>query len=135
MVKQVQQNKLSGNNERVDIEQNTIFDDSLLPSADELAKLNAVSKEIVPWIMKRTEVEQNARIRFNDEKMQLAKDDHKHIRSYNFVSLVMAFLIVVMFLVASFYLIMNGKEIIGSIFGGSTLVLLVSYFVGRGKRR
>lgn len=46
MVKQVQQNKLSGNNERVDIEQNTIFDDSLLPSADELAKLNAVSKDI-----------------------------------------------------------------------------------------
>jgi len=41
----------------------------------------------------------------------------------------MAFAIVLIFVAFSFYLIVNGQETVGTIFAGSTLVLIVSYFI------
>ena len=46
----------------------------------------------------------------------------------------MAFLIVLLFLSASFYLIISGKEIIGSIFAGGTIVGIISYFLNSKKK-
>lgn len=61
MAKKAEQNKVCDRT-GLTLEQNTVYDDNLLPSADELAKLDNVSKDIIPWIMKRTEMEQDARI-------------------------------------------------------------------------
>ena len=63
MAKKAEQNKVCDKT-GLTLEQNTVYDDNLLPSADELAKLDTVSKDIIPWIMKRTEMEQDARIKF-----------------------------------------------------------------------
>ncbi|KAA6340212.1 hypothetical protein EZS27_011905 [termite gut metagenome] len=67
MVKQAHQNKVSNKKGDITLEQNTVYDDSLLPPADELIKLNTISEDIVSWVMKRTEIEQDARIDFNKE--------------------------------------------------------------------
>jgi hypothetical protein len=59
----------------------------------------------------------------------LAKKDLNNTHVYNFVALIFAFLIVLMFLGFSFYLIINNQEKVGSIFAGGTMVLIVSYFL------
>ena len=127
MAKKAEQKKLSDG--KVSLEQNSIYDDSLLPAAEEIERLNNISSEILPWIMKRTEVEQDARIKFNEERVGLAKKDLNNTHVYNFVALIFAFLIVLMFLGFSFYLIINNQETVGSIFAGGTMVLVVSYFL------
>lgn len=128
MAKKAEQNKVC-NETRLTLEHNTVIDDNLLPSAEELEKLNAVSDKIVPWIMERTEKEQDARIRFNENRMKIAQDDFKHTHWYNFTALIMAFIIVLIFVGFSFYLIVIGQETIGTIFAGGTVVLIVSYFL------
>lgn len=66
MAKQSHQNRLAkARNGEIMVEQNMAYDDSLLPNAEELQKLQEIDGAIVPWIMQRTEVEQNARIEFN----------------------------------------------------------------------
>lgn len=134
MAKKAEQNKVCDKS-GLTLEHNTIYDDNLLPSADELAKLNSVSDKIIPWIMERTEMEQNARIKFNEDRMDIAKKDFKHNHTYNFTALIMAFIIVLLFVSLSFYLILNGQETIGTIFAGSTIVLIVSYFLKASKNK
>lgn len=134
MAKKAEQNKLQ--DERgLTFEQNTIVDDNLLPSADELAKLNGISEDIIPWIMARTEKEQDARIKFNEDRMRLSEKDLNFAHKYNMLALVMAFLIVLLFLSASFYLIISGKEVIGTIFAGGTIVGIVSYFLNAKRKK
>ena len=133
--KKAEQRKISKDQEKYSIEHNNIEDDSLLPAADELSKLNEVSPDIVPWIMARTEKEQDARIKFNEDRMALAKKDLKSTIVYNFIALIMAFFIVIAFLSGSFYLIVNGFETIGTIFAGGTIVIIVCYFLNASKRR
>ena len=134
MAKKAEQNKLT--DERgLTFEQNTLVDDNLLPSADELAKLNGISEDIIPWIMARTEKEQDARIKFNEDRMRLSEKDLKFAHKYNMLALVMAFLIVLLFLSASFYLIISGKEVIGTIFAGGTIVGIVSYFLNAKRKK
>lgn len=128
MAKKAQQHKLS-NAKGLTLEQNTVYDDNLLPSADELAKLDSVSKDIIPWIMQRTEMEQDARIKFNENRMKIAQSDFKHTHQYNFIALIMAFVIVLVFIVFSFYLIIDGQETIGTVFAGGTIALIVFYFL------
>lgn len=70
-----------------------------------------------------------ARIKFNEDRMKIAQSDFKHTHRYNFTALIMAFIIVLIFVGFSFYLIINGQETIGTIFAGGTVVLIVSYFL------
>lgn len=82
MAKKAQQNMVKSN-DGVSFEQNTIYDDNLLPPAEELAKINEVSPEIIPWIMARTEKEQDARISFNKRRIHLAETDIKRTHFYS----------------------------------------------------
>lgn len=132
MAKQAQQNKLSHRN-GVMLEQNTVVDDSLLPPAEELAKLNEVSPGIVDWIKSRTEIEQDARIRFNDGRLGLAKKDVGATHRYNFLSLIFAFLIIVLGMLFSFYLIEQKLETTGTIFAGATIAISAVYFIKASK--
>ncbi len=128
MAKKAEQNRVK-NEQGLTLEHNAVYDDSLLPSADELAKLNSISSDIVPWIMERTEKEQNARIKFNEDRMRLMEKDIKNTYNYNIVALIMAFLITIAFLIFSFYLVINGKGVEGTIFAGATVVMIVAYFI------
>lgn len=111
MAKKAEQNKVCDKT-GLTLEQNTVYDDNLLPSADELAKLDTVSKDIIPWIMKRTEMEQDARIKFNEDRMKIAQSDFKHIHRYNFTALIMAFIIVLIFIAFRSILLLTGKRLL-----------------------
>ena len=83
MAKKAAQNTLQSKEGGMVLQQQVISDDSLLPSASELEKLKSVSPEIIPWILKRTEMEQDARIEFNKDRMKLAKSESKHAQWYS----------------------------------------------------
>ncbi len=133
MAKKAEQNTLS-DHRGLTLEQRTVVDDNLLPPAEELAKLNDISKEILPWIMNRTEKEQDARISFNENRMRLTEKDLNFAHRYNMVALIMSFVIVILFLAASFYLIISGKEVLGTLFAGGTIVGIISYFLNSKKK-
>ena len=133
MAKKAEQNTLS-DYRGLTLEQRTVVDDNLLPPAEELAKLNDISKEILPWIMNRTEKEQDARISFNENRMRLTEKDLNFAHRYNMVALIMSFVIVILFLAASFYLIISGKEVLGTLFAGGTIVGIISYFLNSKKK-
>lgn len=135
MAKRAEQNRLSSDKGVTTLEHRTLIDDSLLPSADELEKLNSISKSILPWIMERTEKEQDARIDFNRERMNLAKNEQKQRFRYDMTALMFAFVIVLIFIGAAIYLIANEKYVSGSIFGGAVVVLLVKYFISSSKQK
>ena len=133
MAKKAEQNTLS-DHRGLTLEQRTVVDDNLLPPAEELAKLNDISKEILPWIMNRTEKEQDARISFNENRMRLTEKDLNFAHRYNMVALIMSVVIVILFLAASFYLIISGKEVLGTLFAGGTIVGIISYFLNSKKK-
>ena len=133
MAKKAEQNTLS-DHRGLTLEQRTVVDDNLLPPAEELAKLNDISKEILPWIMNRTEKEQDARISFNENRMRLTEKDLNFANRYNMLALIMAYEIVKLYLAAYFYLIISGKEVLGTLFAGGTIVGIISYFLNSKKK-
>ena len=129
MAKRAEQNRISDKDGHT-LERSTFTDDNnLLPSADELSKLNSVDPSIITWIKERTAKEQDARIRFNDGRIDMAKGEYRYVHRYNFTALFMAFIIVILFLGFAAYLILHDKETIGTIFAGGTMALIVSYFL------
>ena len=111
------------------VESRRAYDDSPLPPAQELMNLQRVDERIPKWLMDKADKEQQARIDFNQSRIDLAKEDAKHIRRYNIIALWMAFFIVILFLLLSFYLILNEQVLIGTIFVGGAIVSIVSYFL------
>lgn len=127
MAKQIQHQRASDRN--VTLEQQTLMDDSLLPPAEELSKLNTISPDIVKWVLARTEKEQEARIEFNQKRIRLAEYDLKSIHKFNFLALIFAFLIIAAGMGISFLFIVNGMNIQGTIFAGGTLVTAAYTFI------
>lgn len=107
------------------IEQNTVYDDSLLPAADELTKLNAIDSQIIPWVMRRTEVEQDGRIWFNKKRLKLAGREINFAGCSTILGLVLVFILIGVFFYLSYDLILKGHATLGGIFGGVDLCLLI----------
>jgi len=129
MTKQAQQNKLKQQNGLTTLEQNTIVDDSLLPPAEELAKLKELDPDIITWIKERTEKEQDARIRFNDARIDLVKKDVTETHSYNKRALSFALIVILSGMFFSVFLICQKLQTEGTIFAGATIVFAGISFV------
>lgn len=130
MARHQQQNRVARTN-RGDsmLEQNISIDDSLLPNAAELEKLKDVDPTIIEWILRRTEIEQDARIRFNDNRVRLADFDLHKIHSFNKTALWFGFLSFLAILTLSGFLIYKGLHIEGTIFGGTAIFGCVMFFI------
>lgn len=122
MTKRAEQNKISSTANGVALEHNTVYDDNLLPAADELAKLNALDPDIVPWVKKRTEIEQNARIKFNLRRTALAFREINYSAFITFAGLVLCVAIIAGIFYLSYDLIIKGHETAGIAFGGGDVV-------------
>ena len=122
MTKRAEQNKISSTANGVALEHNTVYDDNLLPAADELCKLNALDPNIVPWVKKRTEIEQNARIKFNLRRTALAFREINYSAFLTFAGLILCVAVIAGIFYLSYDLIMNGHETAGMLFGGSDVV-------------
>lgn len=130
MSKKQQQTKSVANRSGVAIEQQTIVDDNLLPPAEELEKLNQIDTSIIPWIMQRTEKEQDTRLHFNRENIRLA---HRNI-GITQASLWLAFTLAVTVLAFSCIFIWLGKEVAGTIFGSIGIIIVIQSFLRFGKK-
>lgn len=90
------------------------FDDSPLPSAEDLVKLNGISPSIIPWLMKRAEDEQSFRhatIRHREEVFASVFKNETHITKS---ALHWAGVILVVGMVISALLIYNQQTLVGS---------------------
>lgn len=122
MTKRAEQNRISSTPNGVALEHNTVYDDNLLPAADELAKLNALDSDIVPWIKKRTEIEQNARIKFNLRRTALAFREINYSAFITFAGLILCVAVIAGIFYLSYDLIIKGHENAGIAFGGGDVI-------------
>jgi len=111
------------------LEQTLTVDDSILPSPVELEQYKLIDPSIVSFIIDTTKKEQSFRHDF--EKSRLKIFDRVGRREYMINWWGMFFAALVMFsgLALSAFLIYSDKVIIGSIFGGSTLVIAAATFM------
>ena len=130
MSKKQQQTRGIARKDGVAIEQNTIVDDSLLPSAEELEKLKQVEPTIIEWILRRTEKEQDIRLQYNIENIKLAHKDIGITRT----ALWLAFILAIATLSLAAFFIYYGKEVAGTIFGSVGILMIIQAFLKFGRK-
>lgn len=128
MGKKAEQNRISSGQDGVMLEHRAVYDDSLLPSAEELGKLKEIDPEIIPWIKKRTEIEQDARIDFNKKRIKLASKETDWSAMITIVALSLATIIIITIFCLSFLLVSKGYEVAGTILGSVDLAALILAF-------
>lgn len=97
-------------------------DDNLLPSPEELQKYHELDPTMIEWIKKRCDVEQNARIDFNNKKIKLHRSVNNKLFVIDLASIIMSVLVVLAGMACSSYLIYLGHILTGTLFGGSVIV-------------
>lgn len=134
MAKKAEQTQIQQNVDgRLSAVSNTVIDDNFLPPAEELSKYREVSDEIIPWIMKRVENEQNARLEFNSNNMNLAKCDLKFRHVYDILALLLAFIVIICGICATLWLITKGYNVASTMFAGGTIAIMVYAILGKKK--
>ena len=129
MAKVAQHNKAQmGRGGHAVIEQRMVVDDSMLPAAEELSRLQEVRPDLIDWVMERTAQEQNARHEFNRERVRLAHRELTGTLWVNILCLVFAFLIVAGGMTGSIWMLANGMTVAGSIFAGGTIIGAAALF-------
>ena len=130
MVKAQRQSKIARNRQGDHLlEENLAFDDSLLPSAEELAKLKDVDPTIIDWIKNRTEIEQDARIQFNKDQMRIHTYSVRKTHGFNISSLILGFLLFISVIAVSAFFVYKDLAVQGTIFGGSAIITGVIFFI------
>lgn len=127
--KQQQINGIANKQQYAVVQQTTTIDDSLLPSADELAKLREINPTIVEWTMKRAEKEQDARIEFNFKNLHLLEKEINTTAR----SLFYSFIIAIISLILAAVFVWADKEIAGSAFGIISITAIIQAFLRFGR--
>lgn len=125
MARKIEQNKITQDESGVSLEHHAAYDDNLLPSAEELAKLKTIDPGIISWMMKRTEKEQDARIEFNRKRMSLAHKEVNLSALLTFCGLLMCAGVIIGVFYISYILIKGGYTVAGTVFGGIDLGALI----------
>ena len=129
MGKKAERSTLIHQSEGMAVEQTSIYDDSLLPAADELAKLKELDPECINWIKRRTEIEQDARIQFNRDRIRLMSKDMNQVTTQNIICILAAFIIIMSGFACSAFFVYRGLNIEGTVFGGGSLVFAALIFM------
>jgi uncharacterized membrane protein len=131
MTKHRREIKGERNKDLTRLEQTEIFDDNLLPDANEIHKLSELDPQILPWLKSRAEKEQDFRHLAFDKRVKLTDDhnrrDHNTTRWALFIYLVL----VAGCITASYFLILMGKDIQGTIFGSAAVILGLAVLLTR----
>lgn len=125
MGKKAEQQRIQQHGNNVALEQTAIYDDSLLPPAEELAKLQAIDSTCIEWIKSRTEREQDARIKYNFEHLELAKLSVKKSSRHIVLGMTLLFFVIIIGFGLSMFCLYKGYDLAGSIFGGADFVALI----------
>lgn len=111
------------------MESHLTFDDSLLPAADELRKLKELDPDIMSWMKERTALEQSKRLEITAAKVDIVYRDQTFRYNIDRLVILSAFMVFVIGMAISYFLISNSQALTGSLFAGGTLLLTGSAFL------
>lgn len=109
------------------------FDDSLLPDATEIARLQQLDPNMITWLKERAEKEQDFRHEFTREKLGMIKNTEKGERRVNYLGLICSFILLGVGMFISYMLITKDYVIVGSIFSGTTLLAIAALYMRKVK--
>lgn len=127
MSKKAEQNRLIHQGANVALEQTSIYEDNLLPPAEELERMKRISDDLIPFVMDETRKEHEERRVFNRKRLEIMADEIKKSHQTNLLLIVITFVMFVLFVGLSALFLYLGYDISGSIFGCTAGVLVVIY--------
>ena len=127
MSKKAEQNRLIHQGANVALEQTSIYEDNLLPPAEELERMKRISDDLIPFVMEETRKEHEERRAFNRKRLEIMADEIKKSHQTNLLLIVITFVMFVLFVGLSALFLYLGYDISGSIFGCTAGVLVVIY--------
>ena len=127
MSKKAEQNRLIHQGANVALEQTSIYEDNLLPPAEELERMKRISDDLIPFVMDETRKEHEERRAFNRKRLEIMADEIKKSHQTNLLLIVITFVMFVLFVGLSALFLYLGYDISGSIFGCTAGVLVVIY--------
>jgi uncharacterized membrane protein len=107
------------------------FDDSPLPSADELLKLQSIDPSIVPWLMERHKVEQDFRHEAHRTQQQILAGVLQNDSNVSWYALHWAGFILLTVIGCSTYLFVIGQTVYGGLLGAAVIVSVAKLFISR----
>jgi uncharacterized protein YhaN len=110
------------------------YDDSLLPDAIELSKLQQLDGTMIEWVKQRTATEQDARLDYNSRKMGVYEKLTSRTFKIDVLSILVAAIIMLAGMFLSAFLIHKNLTIAGSLFGGGTIITAAIAFLNYNKR-
>ena len=129
-----QSNVVSHKGQGVSFEQQESIDDSLLPDAEELAKLKELDGDVINWVKERTAKEQDARLDFNNRKMTLVEKGQRMAFTVDIIAIGAAFIITMSGMAFSYLLIQANQIVTGSVFAGATILFAANSFLNFRKK-
>ena len=110
--------------DKVAVYQSQSTEETLLPPAEELDRLSKINPALVEFVMAHTSIEQNQRWVATNKKLNMKNK-----------ALTFAFILMLLGMGISAYLVSLGITIGGSIFGGVTLLVAITSFLQFGKKK
>jgi uncharacterized membrane protein len=90
-----------------------------------------IDPNIISFLLETSKKEQQHRHKIDFEKVRVIKGENRRIYRINWWGMFFAFFIMVIGLGLSAYLISINKDLVGSIFGGASLVIAASIFINK----
>ncbi len=115
------------------LEHTFTIDDSCLPPSAELQAYKDIHPDLINFLLETSKKEQLHRHNMDGKKMKTIIYDSKRMHRINMMGMFYAFLIMIAGLGFSAYLIYNNKDVIGTIFGGVSIITAASIFINKPK--
>jgi uncharacterized membrane protein len=122
MSKQRRQLTATKQGDRHGIQHAEEIDDNLLPDAAEIEKLHTLDPDILTWLKKRAEQEQNFRHTAHTNRMEMIERQNRREHNTGRMGLFLYFLLVAGCVTASYFLIRAGHSVQGSVLGGASVI-------------
>lgn len=124
-------NRLSTQHNVTTLEQS--YEESVLPSAEELSKLQRLDTGIIDWIKNRADIEQVHRHGIDHSQVEIIKENNGRVYRTEVLRIISAVIVILASMVFSAYLLISGLEIQGTIFAGGTIVASIWALLKRTK--
>lgn len=131
MAKHHREVKAAQNKDQSRYEHSEVFDDNLLPEASEIEKLHSIDTNILDWLKGRAEKEQDFRHSAFNRRLTLVDNHDKRGHYTSRFALVVYFILVAGCVAASYFLLRDGKNLQGSIFGTAAVILALAVLITR----
>ncbi len=115
------------------VEHTFTIDDSCLPTSAELQAYKDINPGLIDFLLETSKKEQQHRHCMDKMKMKSIRSESRSVHNINYLGMTFAFLIMLFGLLLSAYLIYLDKIVVGTIFGGVTLLSAASLFINNAK--